>query len=163
MVFLLSAAMCLCCPCITVLVFLAFPAGNQPHIVSSCVLDDSPRFSKALALVGGIPGNKKMHQQMLDRPPYGSRTPCRSSFCTLRFFCSFCRRHIHRIPCPLFSLPIFFSTVLFSSVFCFFVLPERSTSIFFVTNNSTKSRKGYKKKFDSLGLVSQRKNTPNVL
>lgn len=25
--------------------------------------------------------------------------------------------------------------------------------IFFVTNNSTKSRKGYKKKFDSLGLV----------
>lgn len=26
--------------------------------------------------------------------------------------------------------------------------------IFFVTNNSTKSRKGYKKKFDSLGLVS---------
>lgn len=39
--------------------------------------------------------------------------------------------------------------------------------IFFVTNNSTKSRKGYKKKFDSLGLVSSGKgrralNPPRV-
>lgn len=33
-------------------------------------------------------------------------------------------------------------------------LCPRLSRIFFVTNNSTKSRKGYKKKFDSLGLVS---------
>ncbi|CAN0125818.1 unnamed protein product, partial [Hapterophycus canaliculatus] len=31
-------------------------------------------------------------------------------------------------------------------------LRQAGKRIFFVTNNSTKSRKGYKKKFDSLGL-----------
>lgn len=36
-----------------------------------------------------------------------------------------------------------------------FHFPPGTISIFFVTNNSTKSRKGYKKKFDSLGLVSR--------
>lgn len=55
---------------------------------------------------------------------------------------------------PVSSRPLLFPSL--SPIF----FPSR---IFFVTNNSTKSRKGYKKKFDSLGLVRGPRNSLLVL
>ena len=45
--------------------------------------------------------------------------------------------------------------VLMFLFFLMFFLLDLGKRIFFVTNNSTKSRKGYKKKFDELGLDVQ--------
>lgn len=56
------------------------------------------------------------------------------------------------------------STVLITGPPCahhpFFLGRPPICRIFFVTNNSTKSRKGYKSKFDSLGLVRAALRSP---